>query len=426
MRSYDAIMKNMKQIIIEKLAEIEQKENVKILHCVESGSRAWGFPSADSDYDVRFIYVRPRDFYLSLNQTRDVIEWQLDETLDISGWDLSKALTLLHRSNSTLFEWSTSPIVYQTTEEWAQIAAVINRSFVAKSGLYHYLSTAKHHYREFLTGETVKLKKYFYVLRPLFACNWILAEGNPPPMLFSELAERYAEEEIKPELAKLLALKKQLPELGEGKRNNILNDYIERTIPRVEQAIAAMPSSPACDWGELNGIFCSVLNQNEEMRNMSKESVALFRLCNRPKIDLKEIEAFIIDHKVTPADITYAAICLLAENHLEIHGFDYTEQQIPSPDELVSTNWPELFDLFIRHGLYPNLVQNGDSVISALRFVDNGDVAPIVMRKLLESGGDPNMTVDGAFLRRFTATSVMTLSIKATSGCSILSSRSGW
>lgn len=56
--------KKYREIIIpEKLAEIENRENVRILHCVESGSRAWGFASPDSDFDVRFIYVRPKDFY---------------------------------------------------------------------------------------------------------------------------------------------------------------------------------------------------------------------------------------------------------------------------------------------------------------------------------------------------------------------------
>ena len=82
----------MKDLILQKLVEIEKEENIRILHAVESGSRAWGFASPDSDYDVRFIYVRPKEFYLRLDKTRDVIEWQLDDTLDINGWDISKAL----------------------------------------------------------------------------------------------------------------------------------------------------------------------------------------------------------------------------------------------------------------------------------------------------------------------------------------------
>ena len=105
----------MNKIIEQKLKEIEEKENVKIILAVESGSRAWGFASPDSDYDVRFIYVRETKEYLKLNEIRDVIEWQLDETLDISGWDIKKALKLLYKTNPTLFEWFSSPIVYKKT-----------------------------------------------------------------------------------------------------------------------------------------------------------------------------------------------------------------------------------------------------------------------------------------------------------------------
>lgn len=116
-----------------KLKEIEEKEHVRILHCVESGSRAWGFASPDSDYDVRFIYVRRSEDYLRLEKTRDVIEWQLDDTLDINGWDLQKALRLLYRSNPTLFEWNNSPVIYKTTPEWQEISQMISRFFVDKS-----------------------------------------------------------------------------------------------------------------------------------------------------------------------------------------------------------------------------------------------------------------------------------------------------
>ncbi len=143
--------KIVQEIIPAKLKEIEARENIRVIHCVESGSRAWGFASPDSDYDVRFIYVRPIEYYLRLDKTRDVIEWQLDDTLDINGWDLQKALRLLHSSNPTLFEWNNSPIVYKTTPEWAEISAIIGHFFQKKAGLYHYLSTAKK-----TTGNTSK------------------------------------------------------------------------------------------------------------------------------------------------------------------------------------------------------------------------------------------------------------------------------
>ena len=204
------------EIIQQKLAEIEEKEDVKILHCVESGSRACGFASPDSDYDVRFIYVRKRDFYLKLERTRDVIEWQLDETLDINSWDLQKALQLLYKSNPTIFEWNSSPIVYKTSDEWTYIKEFINEYFLAKSGIYHYISTAKTNYREYLKGEMVRLKKYFYVLRPILACKWII-DKNTPPMLFSGLMESELEAEMIPVVNDLLEMKINTPEIGEGK-----------------------------------------------------------------------------------------------------------------------------------------------------------------------------------------------------------------
>ena len=245
----------MEELIKSKLKEIEEKENIKILHCVESGSRAWGFASPDSDYDVRFIYVRPKEFYLRLYKTRDVIEWQLDDTLDINGWDISKALSLLYKSNPTLFEWNSSPIVYKTTKEWEQIATIINKYFVAKSGLYHYLSTAKSNYREYLKGETVRLKKYFYVLRPLLACKWILAEGTPPPMLFSELMDKYLDNTIQADVLKLLDLKTNYPEIAEGKRFDKVNEYIERNVKAIDEQIKALPNTHSNSWDELNDVF---------------------------------------------------------------------------------------------------------------------------------------------------------------------------
>lgn len=253
----------MRDIILEKLKEIEERESVKILHCVESGSRAWGFASPDSDFDVRFIYVRSEEFYLRLDKTRDVIEWQLDDTLDINGWDIQKALRLLYTSNPTLFEWNSSPIVYKTTEEWQKISAVINDYFVARAGLYHYLSTAKGNYREYLKGETVKLKKYFYVLRPLLACKWILAESTPPPMLFKTLMDKYLDESVKDDVLKLLDLKMNFPEIAEGPRFDKVNAYIEENMIKIEEQIKTLPSKHEKSWSKLNSLFVDLLKSSD-------------------------------------------------------------------------------------------------------------------------------------------------------------------
>lgn len=247
--------KIIQEIIPAKLKEIESRENIRIIHCVESGSRAWGFASPDSDYDVRFIYVRPPEYYLRLDKTRDVIEWQLDDTLDINGWDLQKALRLLHGSNPTLFEWNNSPIVYKTTSEWAEISTVIDRFFRKKAGLYHYLSTAKKNYREYLKDDLVKLKKYFYVLRPILACRWILEKQTPPPMRFSELANACLDNALVPAVNDLLRLKMQTPELGLGPRIGVINDYLDASIEEVDQLIRTIPSDEKVTWDELNCLF---------------------------------------------------------------------------------------------------------------------------------------------------------------------------
>lgn len=249
----------MKDIITKELNKTEQKENVRILHAVESGSRAWGFASPDSDYDVRFIYVRPKEFYLRLEKTRYVIEWKLDDTLDINGWDMQKALRLLHSSNPTLFEWNNSPIIYKTTPEWDELRSEINTYFSAKAGLYHYLSTANSNYREYLKGETVRLKKYFYVVRPLLACKWILEKRCPPPMPFSELADAVLEPDIKPIIDDLLYRKMSMPEMGEGKRIDELNEYIDANLVQLKTTIDALPKERKADWDKLNDLFLSVV-----------------------------------------------------------------------------------------------------------------------------------------------------------------------
>lgn len=177
----------MKELIQEKLREIEQHEECRILLAVESGSRAWGFASPDSDYDVRFIYVRPEKAYLRLDRTRDVIEVPINDELDINGWDIDKTLRLLHKSNPTVFEWFSSPIIYQTSAFADQFRPIMQKYFSSKAGLWHYLHMAEGNYRDYLRGEMVRAKKYFYVLRPILACKWILEKGTPPPMLFTDL-----------------------------------------------------------------------------------------------------------------------------------------------------------------------------------------------------------------------------------------------
>ena len=249
----------MRKVISEKLQQIEIQENVRILHAVESGSRAWGFASPDSDFDVRFIYVRPRDYYLKLERTRDVLEFPINDLLDINGWDLQKALRLLHRSNPTLLEWFRSPVVYKETDFSHEFIPLMQNYFSSKRGLYHYLSMADGNYREYLRGEMVRAKKYFYVLRPLLACRWILRTNTPPPMLFSELAAADLPAHLNEFVQELLRIKMEVPEIKLILRVNEINAFIEEELPRIKEQIRSLPEEHGQGYDELNELFLKYL-----------------------------------------------------------------------------------------------------------------------------------------------------------------------
>ena len=249
----------MRERILNRLNEIEQRENVRILLATESGSRAWGFASRDSDYDVRFIYVRPRDAYLRLEKHRDVIELPLEDELDINGWDLDKTLRLLRASNPTLFEWFSSPIVYRESAFAAELRGIMPKFFSPRRGLSHYLSMAIRNYRDHLTGETVKAKKYFYALRPVLACLWILDKGTPPPMLFSELMKAELDPALLPEVNRLLDLKQNAPEVKTIPRIETLTSYLAESMEEIRDSILKMPDDNYRGWEELNHLFLSLL-----------------------------------------------------------------------------------------------------------------------------------------------------------------------
>ena len=162
----------IKREIQARLQHIEREENVCIFYACESGSRAWGFPSEDSDYDVRFMYVHHKDWYLSIDERRDVIERPINDMIDLSGWDIRKALRLFGKSNPPLLEWFNSPIIYQQRLNIVnKLKALMPEYYSPKSCLYHYLHMAEGNFREYLKGQMVLVKKYFYVLRPILACK---------------------------------------------------------------------------------------------------------------------------------------------------------------------------------------------------------------------------------------------------------------
>lgn len=256
------VIEMMKEVILKELQEIEKKEQVKIIMAVESGSRAWGFESVDSDYDVRFIYVRKEASYLKLNEIRDVIEWKLDDTLDINGWDLKKALQLLYISNTTLFEWCNSPIVYLEKEELSNLKALLPQYFSCKKCLFHYWSIARKNYRKALKELDISLKRYLYMFRALFSAQWILEHQTPAPILFKELLDMNLDENCKAELEKLLMIKKVSPELKKIPKVQILDDYIEKKLTEIKE-IADKTEDIKVEWDSLNDYFIHTLKSEE-------------------------------------------------------------------------------------------------------------------------------------------------------------------
>ncbi len=232
----------MKQDVVatirEQLSAIEDSNQVRVFFACESGSRAWGFESPDSDYDVRFLYVHPIDWYLSIDvvRRRDVIEIPIDGDLDINGWDLRKALSLMYKSNPPLMEWLGSPIVYSEHPTIANRLRELTAAFFQpRAAAHHYLHMAQGNYREFLKLDRVKLKKYFYVLRPVLAVRWLERDLGVVPTPFQELLEATdLPNGVRAEIDELLAKKSVTSELGDGPRIEPLNAFIDVELARHE------------------------------------------------------------------------------------------------------------------------------------------------------------------------------------------------
>ncbi|MDM5153195.1 nucleotidyltransferase domain-containing protein [Bacillus sp. DX1.1] len=256
----------MKEKIQFELQRIEKENNVKILFAVESGSRAWGFPSKDSDYDVRFVYIHPVDWYLSINEKRDVIEYPINDALDISGWDIRKALRLFAKSNPALLEWIRSPIFYSKQSDFPdRLQKMSENDFDPKATIYHYLHMASKNYREFLQGERVKLKKYFYVLRPILACKWLEEKGALPPVEFERLiTELTLDSIIVSEIEDLLVKKKAGVELDVGPEIAVLNEFLEGQIAYYQEYVKGIEKGTGIGVEKLDVLFRDMLFEIEK------------------------------------------------------------------------------------------------------------------------------------------------------------------
>lgn len=237
------------------LSDIEAEHNVVIPFACEAGSRAWGFESTDSDYDVRFIYVRPVREYLRLDTPRDVIE-RPDPVIDVSGWDIKKTLTLFRSGNPSLMEWLHSPIIYREDKEEMTIGIPLRifakHYFQTRASMHHYLHMCSRNWKAYLQEEPIWTKKYLYVLRAVLACAWIDTHAEVPPVLFKTLwtsvqditDDRYDtpfRRDLKTAIAELLERKALGDELGRGPRVPVIHDFLQRELDVFNDRVKDIP-----------------------------------------------------------------------------------------------------------------------------------------------------------------------------------------
>ncbi|MEI7200597.1 nucleotidyltransferase domain-containing protein [Pectobacterium parvum] len=241
----DAAMRTRIKLVLQ---DVEERYQVKVLYACESGSRGWGFASPDSDYDVRFLYVHRPEWYLRVEAQRDVIELPIDDELDVCGWEWRKALCLLKRANPTLIEWLDSPVVYQEDlNATSALRAAVPTWFSPSKARWHYLSMARKNFRGYLQDETVRLKKYFYVLRPLLAVRWIEAGKGMPPMRFSQLLAGTVDDPyLLAEIHQLLEIKQRSGEAEYGPRREAIHAFITQMLNDADNPVV-LPDSQSVD-----------------------------------------------------------------------------------------------------------------------------------------------------------------------------------
>ncbi len=245
------------------LDAIEKETRIKILLACETGSRAWGFPSPDSDYDVRIVYVHEKDWYLSLTEKKDTMQQMLENNeIDITGWDLRKSLRLLVKSNPALLERIQSTIVYRQNDEFSKsIGELAKYSYSRVSTIHHYLSMAKKFFADIVGKEEYKLKKLFYALRSATACLWILEKQQMPPINFLQMIDDLdIDEGLVNRINQLITLKSTQSESYFHSGEPELFTFIQHCISSAETDASSLPSAKS-DLNQLDQFFRKMLDQ---------------------------------------------------------------------------------------------------------------------------------------------------------------------
>jgi uncharacterized protein len=255
----------MQEKIKEILREISHRYGVRILFAVESGSRAWGFPSTDSDYDVRFVYAHPVDWYLRLEEGRDVIEHVSDrDLLDLNGWELRKAFRLLVKGNAAIYEWLQSPVIYYADDEFMRhMLAFAPDYFPLKAGLHHYRGVVNGVLQDF-SGKQLKVKRLFYALRAALAACWIVDKQTLPPMAFDALKDPLeADPQLAMSVQRLRSEKTGKTESFAVEPPAALMQFIGDSIKRAELHFDSLPD-PQGDRRKLDSYFAALVTGRGE------------------------------------------------------------------------------------------------------------------------------------------------------------------
>jgi predicted nucleotidyltransferase len=224
------------------LTQLEAAHTIRVLYACESGSRAWGFPSPDSDYDVRFIYCHAADWYLTLDDGPDTLNFPVDDELDLAGWELRKTLKLLRGSNAALFEWLQSPVVYREAGGFrAALEPLLPACWNPRAGLHHYAGLMRRGVLDDLAGEEVRLKRLFYALRSTLAARWIRQRpAEAPPMEFAVL-RALLPPELNDVVDELLARKATADEKTTVPRPVLLVDFLQAEYDATLAARETLP-----------------------------------------------------------------------------------------------------------------------------------------------------------------------------------------
>ncbi len=251
----------MKTLISNKLVEIARDADVTLLFACESGSRAWGFPSVDSDYDIRFIYTRKTEHYLSVDNLSEDIKLPIEGDLDVYGWDLRKVLRLLKQSNVTPFEWIQSPIVYYADETFPErFRDLLTNFYYPRKHAHHYLGLVKGKLLQ-LDAETVNLKSFFYMLRSLLSAQWSLELGHYAPMELMPLLALLPPN-LKDEVLTLIALKASADENDSFALPESLKSYIAMEYMALSERAKGAPLKYG-DTALLDDYFLKTIRQND-------------------------------------------------------------------------------------------------------------------------------------------------------------------